>query len=309
MNIQQESRKVYIHRINRVADYLEANLEEDHSLQTLADVAHFSPYHFHRIFKALTGETVNHYVKRIRLQKAGSMLLSDHSRSVEEVALLCGFNSTPVFCRAFRDHFGQNTGEFRKFHLDQKSKNYQLERKKDQSPAEGFLYLSDEMLNQKSEVEMEAKIEVKDMPGMDLVYCRHIGPFDQIGGAFEKLMRWAGPRGLLGPETKTVTVYHDDPKVVDPDKVKQSACITVKDEVKTEGEFGLMHVPGGKYVVGSFVITPDKFGEAWDAVCRWMADSGYQPSDGYTYEYYPKEHEEGPPPVFTVDICVPVKPL
>ena len=64
-----------------------------------------------------------------------------------------------------------------------------------------------------------------------------------------------------------------------------------------------------KYVVGSFVVKPHQFGDAWDAVCRWLADSGYQPSDGYPYEYYPKEHEQGPPPVFTVDICVPVKPL
>ena len=71
MNYQQNSRKEYIHRINRVADYLEAHIDEDHNLETLAGVAHFSPYHFHRIFRALTGETLNNYVKRVRLQKAG----------------------------------------------------------------------------------------------------------------------------------------------------------------------------------------------------------------------------------------------
>ena len=67
MNIQQQSRKEYIHRINRVVDYIEANLDEDHSLEKLAGVACFSPFHFHRIFRALTGETINNYVKRIRL--------------------------------------------------------------------------------------------------------------------------------------------------------------------------------------------------------------------------------------------------
>jgi AraC family transcriptional regulator len=165
-------------------------------------------------------------------------------------------------------------------------------------------------MNQKSNVMMEKNIQVKEMPGMDLVYVRHVGPFDQIGLAYEKLFRWAEPRGMIkGPDTPTMTVYHDDPKIVDPDKVRQSACIVVDGDVKTEGEVGKMHVPGGRYAVGHFVITPDKFGEAWDAVCRWLADSGYQPADGYSYEYYPKEHEHGPPPVFTVDICVPVKPL
>ena len=148
------------------------------------------------------------------------------------------------------------------------------------------------------------------MPAMDLIYCRHVGPFDQIGGAYEKLFKWAGPRSLLRfPETKTLTVYHDDPKVVDIEKLRQSACITVDEDAKPEGEFGKMHLPGGRYAVGSFKVKPHQFGEAWDAVCSWLADSGYQPSDGYPYEYYPEEHTDENPPTFTVDICVPVKPL
>ena len=75
---------------------------------------------------------------------------------------------------------------------------------------------------------METYIAVKEMPALYLIYCRHVGRFDQIGGAFEKLFKWAGPRGLLKfPDTKTVTVYHDDPKVVEMEKVRQNACITV----------------------------------------------------------------------------------
>jgi AraC family transcriptional regulator len=172
------------------------------------------------------------------------------------------------------------------------------------------MYFSDEFINLNRNLHMETNIAVKDMPAMDLIYCRHVGPFDQIGQAYEKLMKWAGPRGLLRfPETKTLTVYHDDPKVVDPEKVRQSACITVDAEAKPEGEFGKMHLPGSKCAVGSFKVKPQQFGEAWDAVCRWLADSGYQPSDGLPFEYYPEEHEPGPEPIFTVDICVPVKPL
>jgi len=293
-----------------VVDYIDAHLDEEHSLENLSQVAHFSPFHFHRIFRVLTGETINNYVKRIRLQKAGSMLLGDHQRSVSEVSALCGFNSTAVFCRAFKSHFGYSTGEFRTHHLAQESKNGQAERNNGQSPTESTMYFSDEFINLNRNTNMEKNIAVKEMPAMDLIYCRHVGPFDQIGGAFEKLFKWAGPRGLLKfPHTKTVSVYHDDPKVVEIDKVRQSACITVDEDAKPEGEFGKMHLPRGKYAVGSFKVMPHQFGEAWDAVCRWLADSGYQPSDGYPYEFYPEEHEPGPPPVFTVDICVPVKPL
>lgn len=310
MNIQQQSRNEYFQRINRVVDYIDAHLDDDHSLETLAGVAHFSPFHFHRIFRVLTGETINNYVKRIRLQKAGSMLVSDYQRPVSEVATLCGFNSTAVFCRAFKTHYGKSTGDFRTRQMEQDSKNGQPNRNIDQFSDNASMYFSDEFMNLNRNLNMEKNIAVKDMPAMDLIYCRHVGPFDQIGQAYEKLMKWAGPRGLLRfPETKTLTVYHDDPKVVDPEKIRQSACITVDADARPEGEFGKMHLPGSKCAVGSFKVKPHQFGEAWDAVCRWLADSGYQPSDGLPFEYYPEEHEPGPKPIFTVDICVPVKPL
>ena len=60
-------RDEYIARINRVLDYIEENISGDLSLRTLASVAAFSPYHFHRIFRALTGETVNGFIQRIRI--------------------------------------------------------------------------------------------------------------------------------------------------------------------------------------------------------------------------------------------------
>ena len=52
-----ESRTIYIERVNAVIDYIEHHLADDLSLSTLADVAHFSPYHFHRVFSTLVGET------------------------------------------------------------------------------------------------------------------------------------------------------------------------------------------------------------------------------------------------------------
>ncbi|MEZ5072524.1 MAG: AraC family transcriptional regulator [Bacteroidales bacterium] len=310
MTMQSQSRTEYLRRINRVIDYIDERLDENIPLEKLAEVACFSPFHFHRIWRAMTGETLHNFVKRIRLQNAGRMLLSDPARPVAEIATLCGFNSSAVFCRSFKTHYGMSTGEFRQHHGVWDRKMDQSTGKESQSWLPPPLYISDELLNQMRNVHMEKHIEVKTMPAMDLVYCRHTGAFDQIGGAFEKLMKWAGPRGLLRfPETKTVTVYHDDPKVTDPEKVRQSACITVEPGVRTEGEFGNMHVPGGTYVVGHFSIKPHQFTDAWDAVCLWLADSGYQPADGYPYEFYPEEHTQDIPPTFTVDICVPVKAL
>ena len=157
---------------------------------------------------------------------------------------------------------------------------------------------------------MKSKFNVKEMPQLNLVYTTHTGEFNKIGAAYEKLFKWAGPRGLLNtPDLKTATVYHDDPSVTDIEKVRQSACITVEGKVKTEGEFGNLSVPGGKYAVGSFEIDPTEFGEAWSFVCRKLAEEGYQPTDGLPYELYHNDEKEHPEKKFIVDICVPVKPL
>ena len=76
------------------------------------------------------------------------------------------------------------------------------------------------------------------MPELQLIYCRHMGAFNQIGHAYEKLFKWAIPRGLVTPETKTVTVYRDDPAITSIEKVRQDASIIVTTDVKVEGEIG-----------------------------------------------------------------------
>ncbi|RPH34310.1 MAG: GyrI-like domain-containing protein [Bacteroidales bacterium] len=157
---------------------------------------------------------------------------------------------------------------------------------------------------------MNKKIEIKEMPAMNLVYCRHMGDFSKIGEAYGKLMQWAGPRGLLNhPYLKTVTVYHDDPNVTKIENVRQSACITVDNPVKTEGEFGNLTIPAGKYVVGSFEIDATQFTDSWNSVCVWLSESGYQPDDRNSYELYHNNHEEHPEKKFILDICIPVKPM
>lgn len=68
-------REDYTARINRVIDYIEANIDKDLSLEELANVAHFSPFHFHRIFSAMVGETLNGFTQRIRIEKAAAKLV------------------------------------------------------------------------------------------------------------------------------------------------------------------------------------------------------------------------------------------
>jgi AraC-like DNA-binding protein len=96
----------YVDRVNRAVDYITGNLDQPLRLEDVARAAFFSPYHFHRIFRSLMGETLASFVKRVRLER--SVYLLSHRKGVRltDVALACGFSSSSDFSRSFRDHYG-----------------------------------------------------------------------------------------------------------------------------------------------------------------------------------------------------------
>ena len=108
MNTQNE----YIYRINKVIDYIELNISSELSLEKLSGIANFSPFHFHRIFKGITNETLNNFIKRKRIEKAGSILITEKDKPISDIAFHCGYNSLSVFCRNFKDYFKINAQEF-----------------------------------------------------------------------------------------------------------------------------------------------------------------------------------------------------
>src|SRR5207253_4223259 len=97
--------QTYRQRILIVQLFIEEHLDEELSLDRLARVAHFSPYHFHRLFRALVGETVTEYVRRLRLESA-AVALKTTDKTVLQVALDAGYGTHEAFTRAFRQMFG-----------------------------------------------------------------------------------------------------------------------------------------------------------------------------------------------------------
>jgi len=319
-------REEYTARVNRVIDYIEANISGELSLRELAHVAHFSPFHFHRIFRGMVGETLNDFIQRIRAEKAAAKLVLNPKKSITEIAFECGFSSSSAFARSFRETYDMSASDWRSGGHVQYGKNSKAKGKDRQSVGnigEDFdisLYYTQGGANQlwrlrmKNE-EIKTDVVVKDIPELHVAYIRHIGPYkgnqELFGRLFSKLMSWAGPRGLLRfPETKIMTIYHDNPDITDENRLRTDACITVPQDAQVEGEIGKTEIPAGKYAVAHFEITPDQYQDAWNAVYGgWLPNSGYQPEDGPCYELYlndPKQHPEGK---HVVDICVPVKPL
>jgi AraC family transcriptional regulator len=322
---KNQLREVYVARINRVIDYIEKHIDTDLSLERLSKEAGFSRFHFHRMFGAVVGETLNHFIQRMRLEKAASQLLGNPKKTITEIAFDCGFSGSATFARAFKETFGMSASQFRQARPPKTSNNRKPESKNDQTISKirqdfevSSYYVDAETNNTIWRIKMkenQTQVQVKTMPDFNVAYARHVGPYQGDSQLFEgllaKLMKWAGPRGLLQfPETKVIMVYHDDPNITDPDKLRTSACITVPHGTKVDGEIGQMTIPGGQFAVAHFEITADKFGEAWNMIFGgWMPESGYQPDDGLSYELCHNNPDEHPEKKHIVDICVPVKPL
>jgi AraC family transcriptional regulator len=305
-------RAEYLARINRVIDYIDGHIGESLRLEDLARVANFSPFHFHRVFGALVGETLNAWIQRRRAELAAAALLSHSATPITSIALDFGYSGSDAFARAFRERFGMSATEWRGAPGEEWRKIRQTDRKNGQAPEEASGYDGGEIHAARRLFMDQSKytVEVKEMPEMTVAYVRHIGPFQGMGEAFQKLMQWAGPRGLLRfPQTKILGVYHDNPHITETDKLRSDACITVPPETSVGGEIGKTIVPGGLFAVAHAEIASGEFGQAWDAMVDWLAGSGYQPDDRICYELYlnePKDHPEGK---FILDICEPIRPL
>jgi AraC family transcriptional regulator len=320
----QALRAEYVARINRVIDHVERNLDQPLSLAALADVAQLSRFHFHRIFGAMVGETLHGFVQRLRVERAAVMLVANPRTSITEIALDCGFSSSATFARAFKEAFGMSGTQWRaRPHLENCDSNRKI-RKALGNPrkAEGLsaCYFDPRTATPTWRYEMStdrnkltATIEVKDLPEHNVAYLRHVGPYGQVAlvpRLVDELREWAVPRGLLTSDTRLLLVPHDQPNITEQDKLRLSICLTVPAGTAVEGEVGTMKIPGGKFAVGHFEITPDRIAEAWNVVCGdWLPQSGYQPDDRLSYEEARNDPRQHPQGKIIVDVCVPVRPL
>ncbi len=327
LNSPEHLRQEYISRINCVLDYIEMNLHEQLSLEKVAEVAHFSPYHFHRIFSAMMGEPLNRFIQRLRVEKAATSLRAYPSQSVTQIALSCGFGSSASFARAFKEYYKISASEWRRQKINNPGKTNSKDGKHHGISGEVNIYSSIyfssapnkqlwriEMKDKKQNL-LKAEVEVKNLPEQTVAYVRHVGAYAGDASLFAKyitkLFKWAGPRGLLNfPVTQQLNIYHDDPNLTDESKLRLSIGITVPPNTETSGEIGKMKVPAGKYAIARFELKEDQFEEAWDAVYGgWLPQSGYQPGDGFCFEICHNNPEEHPEHKHAVDICIPVKPL
>ena len=296
----------YIKRINKALAFIDANLHTELSLEIISKTSFYSPFHLHRIFKAITGETLNAYITRKRIERSAILLLQKRELPIAEIAQLNGFKSDSVFSRTFKKIYGQSPKEFRKYNQNNFSKISKIKSKNGKTGyiTEGYLYNIEQLKNW---INMNAKTEIKEMPGKDVAYVTHIGE-QGIENAFNQLIKWAAPKGLLnGNESQLCRIFHDSFKITDADKVRMSIGVLLDKAIKPEGEIGITKLKKGKYLTGRFEIEPKDFGKSWESLFILMGEKGYKKADGHPYEVYYNNPQEHPEKKCIVDLCIPIE--
>lgn len=315
----------YEQRINKVLNTLSANVAHPFRLEELGVLACLSPFHLHRVFRAMTGETLGAHIRRIRLEAAANKLWFSHDQ-ITQIAHCCGFSSSQNFARMFREWAGMSPRQFRNACLhkeialtEQNSKQrnvvmsasgYGVALEGGADRAECF---PQRVHLDKGEI---MKVEIKTLPGYRVAYVRHIGPYGpELGEAWMRITEWAGKKGLLGPHTAAIGVSWDNPELTPPQHCRYDACVvlpdtfTVPEQDLVQSGISVQTLPNAEYACYRRPTRMDEYFRAWKELFDvWLPESGYT-CVGAGFEYYhpPLSCSEDPAFACDVSFCIPVR--
>lgn len=292
----------YRRRVCRAMNFISEHIDRELTLEEIARAAHFSPFHFHRIFRAVTGETVFGFLRRLRLERAANRLLSHPGEEITTVAMECGFSSSQNFAKAFRARFGMSPSAFRGSKGGNKASKEGVALSMRVRQDAGMVKM---VSPQPERSRIMIRAEAKEMPKWHVAYVRKMGPYgkETCEAAFGELMRWAGPRGLAG-KGPMLGVYWDNPEVTAPEQCRTDACLVVPEGTNTEAPVAVQDIAGGPHAICEFEIPITGFQQAWDEAFRWLVESGLECADRPCYEFY---HDDCSGKTCRVDICIPLK--
>jgi AraC family transcriptional regulator len=313
----QENQAAYARRMHKVIEHIDRHIDQTLELSRLAEVAHFSAFHFHRLFSAWMGETLGDYLRRRRLEMAALRLIGQPGVPVLEIALSVGFGSAEAFARAFKARFGCTASEWRQGQADRwaaqlaagrNSNPGQPHRKQDQENKRSADHHGS---SQTDMTEIPMKVKIVQRQAAKIAYMRYIGPYGHPIAEFwvETVSPWMETNNLFGRPRYGIS--HDDPGIASSDKCRYDAGVEVPEDFVASGKSFTTTVPGGSYAVTRYSGTGRDIGATWTRLLRdWLPASGMQLDTRPFFEYYPVDAAcDGKTGTFECDLCIPVTPL
>ncbi len=273
-------------QIKEVVRYLEQHCSEAVNLEQAAQIANLSPFHFHRVFKALVGETVAEFIRRMRHEKAAQSLMFQ-DKSVTTVAFEFGFSSSQAMARSFKTYLGVTPSQIKECQtvesysaLMRNSKIGSILRKNRYELPDGLSY-SEFKLNQSGKVEMKTE----NHPQRTIAYVRVVGPYgENYEPAVQKLYLWAGAKGVTG---ECLFIYHDNPDITPADKCRTDIALVVPDDIEPSNGIEVTTVPAGSYaVLRTIVEEKPQYGQFWNQLIEETVAQGIELDERPCFELY-----------------------
>jgi AraC family transcriptional regulator len=285
MNERLTTQADYAMRLERVFRWLADHLDDTLDLARLADVAAMSPYHFHRIYHAMQGETAAETVRRLRLHRAAVELITGEL-PVTRIAQRAGYSSQEAFTRAFKAAYGVPPARYRASFV----------------PSPTHRRAEDAMET------MTYQTTIRETPTMRVAALAHRGDYLNIGSTFERLTAMAAAQGLFGPRSRSFGIYYDDPASTPRDALRADACLTLPDGKMPSGELQAREIRGGRYAVTLHVgpYAELHIPYAW-LYGTWLPQSGEEAAHAPSIEEYLNDARVVPPSELRTEIWLPLR--
>ncbi len=221
----------YRARMQRVLDHIDRHLDGDLGVDTLAGVAAFSKFHFHRQFTVMFGVGVARYVQGRRLERAAAQLAFRDGTPVTDIAFDAGYAVPEAFGRAFKQATGQTPTAFRA--------DPDWAARQALFPPSG-----NPMMFQTNQVRLV------DMPITPILFMTHHGDPALIGATIRRFIAWRRAN-RLGPQVcATFNIFHTDPDVTPATEARTDLAIATSRAVAA-GDDGIEAgcIPGGRCAV------------------------------------------------------------
>jgi AraC family transcriptional regulator len=277
-------RTSYEERLSRVTAYIYDHLDDEMDLQKLAEVACLSPYHWHRIYHAMYGETIAATVKRLRLHRAAGYL-AQTTMTIDDIATRCGYGNLQSFTRTFGEVYGMPPAQYRRA-----GSHTQFQT---QLPTRGPVMHD---------------LSIKTVSSLQAIAVEQLGSYMQIGKAFDTLYGWLGARNLLGADMRSIGLYFDDPTAVPEAELRARACVVIAALPKLEAPLQRTEIAGGNYAVlrhkGPYADM--KAAYQW-LFGEWLPQSGQEAADAPVFEEYLNSPRDTAPADLRSDIYLPLR--
>lgn len=272
--------------------HIQARLDQDLSLDLLADRVQLSKFHFHQLFRQATGESPKSYVERLRLEWA-ALQLRIRRVSVLDVALECGYQHHETFTRAFRARFGVSPRDYRKGWP---------------SPAPGARRARYQRAHDVAPHPELSPTRIVRLARMTVAFIRHAGPYEDVPPAhFTRLLEWNRRRG--GGAPLLLGIARDAPGLTAPDKLRFDCCVQVPAPFDADGDIACQRTPAGDYALTDYVGSWD-MGSAYAAIFERLGhDSGVDVIGLPAIEIYRTTRVGQRDAIARASIAIPVRPL